>query len=325
MKYYTPDDITELAADEVFVFGSNAEGNHAGGAAKTALDKFGAISGQGGGLQGNSYAIPTMGSDSELADAVTRFIKFASVHRELLFYVTKIGCGIAGRDEAEVSALFGSVKLPGNIRLPESWDTRRYKFIPDVDGMPTSRGVKWDKKWRSVRGNVRTCVNGFHCSKRAIDALSYVPGEYIARVEVRGQHDDDNDKQAWRSMRLADLRRWRKEDSVALSVYTARLCLENFEKIFPDDNRPRLAIEAAERWIAEPTTENASAAWSAWSAAESSARSAAWSAAWSAAESSARSAAWSAAESSAESSALDDMSVWIERRFDELPIEESKQ
>lgn len=60
MKRYTPERITELKANEVFVFGSNLAGAHAGGAARVALDKFGAVWGQGVGLQGQSYAIPTM-------------------------------------------------------------------------------------------------------------------------------------------------------------------------------------------------------------------------------------------------------------------------
>ena len=57
---YTPDNITSLAPHEVFVFGSNLAGAHAGGAARVAARKFGAVWGQGEGLQGQSYAIPTM-------------------------------------------------------------------------------------------------------------------------------------------------------------------------------------------------------------------------------------------------------------------------
>ena len=74
-----------------------------------------------------------------------------------------------------------------------------------------------------------------------------------------------------------------KDQSVKLAVYSARLCLENFERKFPDDDRPRKAIEAAENWIKNQCKETElaarSAARSAWSAAWSAARSA-WSAAW---------------------------------------------
>ena len=57
---YTPDNISELQADEVFVFGSNLEGMHGGGAAYYAFRHFGAMMGCGVGLRGQSYAIPTM-------------------------------------------------------------------------------------------------------------------------------------------------------------------------------------------------------------------------------------------------------------------------
>ncbi len=57
---YTPENITSLDEDEVFVFGSNLAGMHAGGAARVAYERFGAVMGQGVGMQGQSYAIPTM-------------------------------------------------------------------------------------------------------------------------------------------------------------------------------------------------------------------------------------------------------------------------
>jgi hypothetical protein len=124
MNHYTPDNITELAEDEIFVFGSNAQGNHAGGAARTAVERFGAIEGQAEGLQGQSYAIPTMDGLGQIYEAVTRFVEFAKTRPELLFYVTKIGTGIAGHREGDVATLFG-VDLPNNVRLPLAWDRHR--------------------------------------------------------------------------------------------------------------------------------------------------------------------------------------------------------
>jgi len=92
---YTPDRITELKANEIFVFGSNLAGAHAGGAAHIAFKKFGAIWGQGVGLQGQSYAIPTMqGGVETIEPYVTEFIHFAKSHPEYTFLVTRIGCGI---------------------------------------------------------------------------------------------------------------------------------------------------------------------------------------------------------------------------------------
>lgn len=114
----TPENITILLENEVFVFGSNKEGNHAGGAAKTAVDLFGAIEGQGEGLQGQSYAIPTMGTIQELHEAVQRFIAFAR-NSNKTFFVTRIGCGIAGKNEDEIKSMFTNV--PDNVVLPRGW------------------------------------------------------------------------------------------------------------------------------------------------------------------------------------------------------------
>ena len=119
---YTPDWITDLQDDEVFVFGSNLGGFHGGGAAHIAMRQFGAKWGQGVGLQGQSYAIPTMhGGIREIKPYVDDFIAFAREHTELFFYVTKIGCGIAGFKDSEIGPLFAdAIDLP-NVALPKSF------------------------------------------------------------------------------------------------------------------------------------------------------------------------------------------------------------
>lgn len=118
----TPDFITELRPDEVFVFGSNLAGSHGGGAAYVAWRKFGAIMGQGVGLQGQSYGIPTMqGGVETIRPYVDDFIAFAKAHPELFFYVTRIGCGIAGFRDEEIAPLFAAAKDVPNICLPESF------------------------------------------------------------------------------------------------------------------------------------------------------------------------------------------------------------
>ena len=118
----TPDRISHLAPNEIFVFGSNLAGAHAGGAARLAAEKFGAIMGQGVGLQGQSYAIPTMqGGVNTILPYVEEFIRFADCHPELTFLVTRIGCGIAGFTPAEIAPLFaGAVNIP-NIHLPKDF------------------------------------------------------------------------------------------------------------------------------------------------------------------------------------------------------------
>lgn len=119
MTRQTPAAITELAPGEVFVFGSNAAGAHAGGAARFAAERFGAIWGQGEGLQGRSYAIDTMSGFDVLGDQVTRFVAFAADRPELVFLVTEIGCGIAGYTPAQVAGYFAGA--PSNVILPASF------------------------------------------------------------------------------------------------------------------------------------------------------------------------------------------------------------
>ena len=119
---FTPDNISELKPDEVFVFGSNLEGHHAGGAARVAAQKFGAIWGQGVGMQGQSYGIPTMhGGVEEIEPFVTEFIDFAIAHPNLIFLVTRVGCGIAGFHDNDIAPLFDGAKNVSNISLPESF------------------------------------------------------------------------------------------------------------------------------------------------------------------------------------------------------------
>ena len=116
----SPQWITTLADDEVFVFGSNLEGLHGGGAALLAYERCGAIWGQGTGLQGKSYGIPTMhGGVDVIAPYVDDFIAFAREHRELKFLVTEIGCGIAGFTVEEMAPLFKDAIDEENIYLPQ--------------------------------------------------------------------------------------------------------------------------------------------------------------------------------------------------------------
>ena len=119
---FTPDFITDLKSDEVFVFGSNLAGMHGGGAAYVAFKKFGAVMGCGVGLRGQSYAIPTMqGGVETIKPYVDEFIAFASDHPEFFFYVTRIGCGIAGFRDKEIAPLFAKALGLENICLPKSF------------------------------------------------------------------------------------------------------------------------------------------------------------------------------------------------------------
>ena len=119
---FTPHKISELKAGEIFVFGSNLAGAHMGGAARAAYTNFGAVWGQGVGLQGQSYAIPTMqGGVETIKPYVDEFIEFAREHPELFFYVTRIGCGIAGFKDEEIAPLFSDAACLKNVCLPKSF------------------------------------------------------------------------------------------------------------------------------------------------------------------------------------------------------------
>jgi len=121
-QQFTPEFITDLEPNEIFVFGSNLAGAHGGGAAAIAWRKFGAVWGQGVGLQGQSYAIPTMqGGVETIKPYVDEFIAFAKSKAELTFLVTRIGCGIAGFRDEEIAPLFAEAHNVENIVLPRGW------------------------------------------------------------------------------------------------------------------------------------------------------------------------------------------------------------
>ena len=123
---FTPDYIDALLPRQIFVFGSNALGYHTGGASGTARKKFGAVWGQPEGLQGQSYAIPVdygknVRKDAEVKAAVDRFIAFAKEHEDLFFFVTRVGCGIAGYHDEEMAQYFKAALDLKNISLPKSF------------------------------------------------------------------------------------------------------------------------------------------------------------------------------------------------------------
>ena len=194
-----------------------------------------------------------------------------------------------------------------------------YKFLREK--LKSEHGdMTWEiGKWYKEK-DISLCSRGFHASKKIGQAFSHVQGELLAEVEVKGESLKEDDKQVWSEMKLNKVWKWEKKNSVAISIFSAELCLKNFEKVYTNDKRPREAIEAAKKWIENPTEENESAVrsatWSARSAAwsaESAARSAE-SAAWPAARS-AESAAWSA-ESAARPAARSAVYKKIYKEFD---------
>lgn len=180
---YTPDRIDSLQPGEIFVFGSNLQGYHGGGAARAALNRFGAIWGNGVGLQGQSYAIPTMqGGTETIQPYVNQFIAFAKEHQEYTFLVTPIGCGIAGFEVEEIAPLFADAMNVDNIVLPHSFVDCLLANVPPR--LPDYLQTK-------VHGQTRTLVdmlielnkqNRYHSSEEALADL----WKYLEHIRTDG-------------------------------------------------------------------------------------------------------------------------------------------
>jgi len=142
-RRYTPERITSLAENEIFVFGSNLAGSHGGGAARLAYNRFGAVWGQGVGLQGQSYAIPTMqGGVETIKPYVDEFIRFAKENTHLTFLVTRIGCGIAGFRDEEIAPLFKEALNLENVVLPK-------EFVECLEDSVPLLSVEDEVRWSS--------------------------------------------------------------------------------------------------------------------------------------------------------------------------------
>lgn len=140
---FSPERIDSLQDNEVFVFGSNKHGHHHAGAAAAAMAKFGAKWGVGDGLCGQSYAISSMEGLLEMAKNVNRFIMFAMDHQELRFYVTPIGCGIAGYTPLQIAPMFEKAAVLPNVYLPKTF----WEYIWQVNGIHPDFH-EFDKKWK---------------------------------------------------------------------------------------------------------------------------------------------------------------------------------
>lgn len=109
----------------IFVFGSNLAGRHGKGAARDALINHGAIYGQGVGLHGNSYAIPTKDENLQtlpldtIKEYVDQFIEFTKANPNMIFDITAIGCGLAGYSPKDIAPMFKD--CPQNCNLPDKF------------------------------------------------------------------------------------------------------------------------------------------------------------------------------------------------------------
>jgi len=164
------------------------------------------------------------------------------------------------------------------------WKSFRADFETNHGPFPAKVG-----EWAKLDGKIKCCKNGFHGSRKVIDAMRYVNCSIIALVEVQGESDHENDKSAHAEMRILKAYTWTHKDSAELACYAAEQVIRLFEKEYPDDDRPRAAIAAVKKWLKNPTEENRIAAdktavevawaasqccgWAAWAA-----RAAAWAA-----------------------------------------------
>ena len=178
MKNYTPEKITSLKENEIFVFGSNLNGNHAGGAAYLAVEKFGAQMGNPEGIQGQSYAIPTLDKNmdrinlTDLEQSICRFYQYAEENPGKVFYMTKIGCGIAGYELSDIATVVNCRNIPDNVIIPEE-----FTHIPGFKGFDENmqcRGFQYQEgNTYHEEGNIEACQSGFHFCKYPLDVFSY--------------------------------------------------------------------------------------------------------------------------------------------------------
>ncbi len=138
-KRFCPEKVEQLSNCEIFVFGSNIEGFHMGGAARVAYEKFGAEWGVGDGPTGRCYAIPTMhGGLEDIRPYAKKFIAYAKAHPMKRFMLTRVGCGIAGFKDSDMAQLFEDALEIPNIAYPRKW--LPYMAIDYTLGLKTPRG-----------------------------------------------------------------------------------------------------------------------------------------------------------------------------------------
>ena len=178
-KRIAPNHITELSECEIFVFGSNLEGQHMGGAARYAYEHFGAEWGNGVGPQGRCYAIPTMhGPLSAIKPYVDDFIEYARQHPMNRFLLTRIGCGIAGFKDKDMAPLFlEAFKLP-NVSFPDEWMIQIINYDPlrDKKDEEAPRVINMEVLQRLCKEHAYTIGAGFHWTEPEV-LIRYVDDE----------------------------------------------------------------------------------------------------------------------------------------------------
>ncbi|MBP6568958.1 MAG: hypothetical protein KA270_17415, partial [Saprospiraceae bacterium] len=197
----TPENIQDLLPKQIFVFGSNEAGTHGAGAAKLALDKFGATNSKGIGLQGNSYALPTKDKMiktlplSKIQTYVDTLWQFAKDTPMLQFLITKVGCGLAGYTEKDIAPLFFKFVVLDNVTLPQEFIDiiapkaiyTGYKAMNKKEEKLFCRDYEFNiGKTYTALGEIKSCNNGFHFCEKIIDTLNYYNRNDVVYCEVIG-------------------------------------------------------------------------------------------------------------------------------------------
>ena len=156
--------------------------------------------------------------------------------------------------------------------------TIRFKTLPP-GGAPHGHQFVY-RRWHQVSGPLVLCGNGFHCSANFVDAMSYVTPGTLAVVAVDGEHLVDTNKECWERIQVIRWATLTRRKSVDIALYCAADVLPIWERAFPDDDRPAIAIEAGRKWLKDPSAARDAA----FSEAGAAAGAAAWAAAWGAAK-----------------------------------------
>ena len=192
--------ITNLPKNEIFVFGSNEGGKHLGGAAKFALDNFGAEINNPFGLQGQSFAIPTLDENldkldiNKIQDYINNFEIIVKQRTDLHFHITPIGTGIAGFSFQEMAILFAGFQDYANVSLPKQFiDIIGHDVVYGFKAMNTNGEKQYCKNFYYEIGrsyfmeNIKICKYGFHFCEKIIDTLNYYSSkEDVSYYKVLG-------------------------------------------------------------------------------------------------------------------------------------------
>ena len=192
--------IDTLKDNQIFVFGSNANGNHAGGAARQAVESFGAVMGQAKGIQGQSYAIVTLDENMQkvsldyIGEQLEELNEYASRHSAHQFLLTLIGCGIAGFSVEEIKAEVAKIEWSRNVDVPEEF--RVVQSFKAFDSDFKCRGMQYEVGGEYEENAAVACSIGFHACANPFKVLDYYPlidengiMSRFARVEQSGMID----------------------------------------------------------------------------------------------------------------------------------------